>query len=185
MKIEIGRDKFEMAKAAAAFAADRIKAAIAARGEARVIFASAASQLEFVDEMLKRTDIEWNKVCGFHLDEYVGIPATHKASFRGYMRERFVAKTPQPLKVFNEVNGEAADPDAEIARLKAELADAQGELSLAYRQFDQALDPELVESCIYQISAVKARCNYLIRAIKERSPETAAAVQQEGGPAWT
>ena len=67
MKIEIGRDKFEMAKAAAAFAADRIKAAIAARGEARVIFASAASQLEFVDEMLKRTDIEWNKVCGFHL----------------------------------------------------------------------------------------------------------------------
>ena len=76
MKIEIGRDKFEMAKAAAAFAADRIKAAIAARGEARVIFASAASQLEFVDEMLKRTDIEWNKVCGFHLDEYVGLPSS-------------------------------------------------------------------------------------------------------------
>ena len=67
----------------------------------------------------------------------------------------------------------------------AELAAAQGELSLAYRQFDQALDPELVESCIYQISAVKARCNYLIRAIKERSPETAAAVKQEGDAAWT
>lgn len=76
-------------------------------------------------------------------------------------------------------------PDPELLALKAELADAQGELSLAYRQFDQALDPELVESCIYQISAVKARCNYLIRAIKERSPETAAAVQQEGGPVWT
>lgn len=76
-------------------------------------------------------------------------------------------------------------PDPELLALKAELASAQGELSLAYRQFDQALDPELVESCIYQISAVKARCNYLIRAIKERSPETAAAVQQEGGPAWT
>ena len=76
-------------------------------------------------------------------------------------------------------------PDPELLALKAELADAQGELSLAYRQFDQALDPELVESCIYQISAVKARCNYLIRAIKERSPEAAAAVQQEGGPAWT
>ena len=78
-----------------------------------------------------------------------------------------------------------AKPDAELLLLKAELQEAQGQLSLAYRQFDQALDPELVESCIYQISAVKARCNYLIRAIKERSPETAAAVQQEGGPAWT
>ena len=76
-------------------------------------------------------------------------------------------------------------PDLELLALKAELLSAQGDLALAYRQFNQALDPELVESCIYQISAVKARCNYLIRAIKERSPETAAAVQQEGGPAWT
>jgi len=67
---------------------------------------------------VKEPGIDWTKVTGFHLDEYVGIPATHKASFRGYMRERFVAKTPQPLKVFNEVNGEAADPDAEIARLE-------------------------------------------------------------------
>ena len=52
-------------------------------------------------------------------------------------------------------------------------------------RFNQALDPELVESCIYQISAVKARCNYLIRAIKERSPETAAAVRLEGESVWT
>ena len=46
-------------------------------------------------------------------------------------------------------------------------------------------DPELVESCIYQISAVKARCNYLIRVIKERSPEAAAAVYPEGDAMWT
>lgn len=50
--------------------------------------------------------------------KYGLLVETHKASFRGYMRERFVTKTPQPLKVFNEVNGEAADPDAEIARLE-------------------------------------------------------------------
>ena len=66
-----------------------------------------------------------------------------------------------------------------------ELLAAQGDLASAYRQFNQAVDPELVESCVYQISAVKARCNYLIRAIKERSPETAAAVQIEGESAWT
>ena len=51
--------------------------------------------------------------------------------------------------------------------------------------YSQALDPELVESCVYQISAVKARCNYLIRAIKERSPDTAAAAGLEGPAAWT
>ena len=63
----------------------------------------------------------------------------------------------------------------------------QGDLALAYRQFNQALDPELVESCIYQISAVKARCNYLIRAIKERSPDAAAAaaLRLEEDRAWT
>ena len=87
-------------------------------------------------------------------------------------------------------------PDPELLALKAELQEAQGELSLAYRRFDQALDPELVESCVYQISAVKARCNYLIRAIKAREPETAAAFSraisrracgedEEGDTLWT
>ena len=61
----------------------------------------------------------------------------------------------------------------------------QEELSLTYRRFDQALDPELVESCVYQISAVKARCNYLIRAIKAREPESTAAAQLEGDTLWT
>ena len=79
----------------------------------------------------------------------------------------------------------SARSDPELTNLKAELLTAQGDLTQAYRQFDQALDPELVESCIYQISAVKARCNYLIRAIKARSPEGLAAAGVEGGAAWT
>ena len=75
--------------------------------------------------------------------------------------------------------------DPERLALKAELMEAQGELACAYQQFDQALDPELVESCIYQISAVKARCNYLIRAIKERSPDAIAAADLRGEAVWT
>ncbi|MDY5612239.1 DUF2508 family protein [Dysosmobacter sp.] len=76
-------------------------------------------------------------------------------------------------------------PDPELLALRAELQEAQDQLALAYRQFNQAVDPELVESCVYQISADKARCNYLIRAIKARSPEADAcgipAVNQRGG----
>ena len=71
-------------------------------------------------------------------------------------------------------------PDPELLHLKAELLTAQGELALAYRQFDQAVDPELVESCVYQISAVNARCNYLIRAIKNRSQ----AIDLPGDAVW-
>ncbi len=78
-----------------------------------------------------------------------------------------------------------SSPDKELIALKAELQSAQGDLSLAYRKFDQAVDPELVESCIYQIKAEKARCNYLIRAIKERSPEGFAALRLESEAVWT
>ncbi len=74
-------------------------------------------------------------------------------------------------------------PDPELPTLKAELLAAQGELAFAYQQFDQALAPELVECCIYQISAAKARCNYLIRVIKERSPQSALSAEEEA--LWT
>lgn len=77
-------------------------------------------------------------------------------------------------------------PDHELLTLRAELLCAQRDLSQAYRQFDQAIDPELVDACIYQISAVKARCNYLIRAIKARSYKAAtAAGTLEGEAKWT
>ena len=68
-------------------------------------------------------------------------------------------------------------PDPTLLALKSELLDAQRELTLAYCQFNQALDPELVESCIYQINAIKSRCNYLIRAIKSHEPDALAALQ--------
>ena len=74
-------------------------------------------------------------------------------------------------------------PDPELPALKAELLAAQGELAFAYQQFYQALAPELVECCIYQISAAKARCNYLIRVIKERSPQSALSAEEEA--LWT
>jgi len=77
-------------------------------------------------------------------------------------------------------------PDPELIALREELQLAQEDLALAYRQFNQATDPELVESCVYQISAVKARCNYLIRAIKERSPGSfLAAAHFEEKTLWT
>lgn len=76
-------------------------------------------------------------------------------------------------------------PDPELLALREELREAQWELTLAYRRFDRAVDPELVESCVYQISASKARCNYLIRALKERDPAALAAALPEGETLWT
>ena len=77
-----------------------------------------------------------------------------------------------------------ARPDPELLTLKAELLEAQGDLAQAYRQFDQALDPELVESCIYQIKALKARYNYLLRLVKSHGSGAQAAGGIRGERRW-
>ena len=122
-------DKVSLGRAAAARAAARINAAIAARGEARVIFASAASQFEFIEALIARDDIDWSKVCGFHLDEYVGLTADHPASFRRFLRERLLAKLPCAPKAFTFVGGDAPDTAAECARLEAALRAAPIDLA--------------------------------------------------------
>ena len=124
MDIIIGKDKLDMASKAAKMTGDRIRKAIKDNGQARIIVATGASQFEFLSALVKEPDIDWTKVTGFHLDEYVGLPVSHKASFRGYMRERFVSKTPQPMKAFIEVNGEAENAEAEIDRLESLLREA-------------------------------------------------------------
>ena len=65
-------------------------------------------------------------------------------------------------------------PDGELIRLREELDCARGELTAAYNSFNQALDSELVEACVYRICAATARCNYLLRSLKARCPHAAA-----------
>ena len=76
-------------------------------------------------------------------------------------------------------------PDPETLALRAELQAAQSELALAYRQFDQATAPELVEASIYEINALKARSDYLLRCIKAQLGQEpcAAAAAMKGGTA--
>ena len=73
--------------------------------------------------------------------------------------------------------------DPELLALQTELKAAQSDLALAYRQFDQATAPELVEACIYRISAAKARCDYYLRVLKAQEPEAAGSVR--GDALWT
>ena len=129
MKVITGKDKYDMAKQAADRAAAKICEAIAARGEARVIFASAASQFEFIEALLAHKEIDWSKVCGFHLDEYVGLSADHPASFRLFLKERLLAKLPCKVKSFTFVGGDAPDTAAECARLEAAIREKPVDLA--------------------------------------------------------
>lgn len=120
MKIIKHQTDVEMGRAAAEDGAALIRTALAERGEANIIVATGASQFHMLATLVQEPEIAWDKVTVFHLDEYVGLPLTHPASFRKYLWERFHSKLPLPVKAFHYVNGEA-DPEAECRRLNQRI----------------------------------------------------------------
>ena len=127
--IRITPDKQELGRQAAALGAETIRAAIARHGEANIIVATGASQFEMLQHLVAAEGIDWSKVTAFHLDEYVGLPISHPASFRRYLQERFVA--PLGGKVtFVPVNGEG-DAQAETGRLNALITGRRIDLCFA------------------------------------------------------
>lgn len=110
----------ELGSHAAAAIAELLNEAIQRQGYARLVLSTGASQFETLDALLK-LDVAWEKVEMFHLDEYVALPESHIASFRKYLKERFVSKV--PLKAAHFVNGEG-NVEANIAALTAELRKA-------------------------------------------------------------
>ncbi len=115
MFISISRDAKETGVAAGKKAAALIRDVIRSKGSATIILATGSSQFETLNQLAHEDGIDWSKVTMFHLDEYLGLPATHKASFKKYIQDRFVEKVP-PLKVVNFINGEA-HPQNECDRL--------------------------------------------------------------------
>ena len=93
--------------------AELIREAILKRGEANIIMATGVSQFDMLANLIKEK-IDWSKVNAFHLDEYIGLPDSHPASFRKYLKERFASHL--PLKKFNYIKGDA-EPEAECKRL--------------------------------------------------------------------
>ena len=93
MLLRVFDDKASLGKAAASQAAAAIRSAIADHGRARVVAASAASQFEFLEALTATPGISWEQVELFHLDEYIGLPMTHPASFCKFLQERLISKT--------------------------------------------------------------------------------------------
>lgn len=120
MKLRIFDDKTSLGEAAAAQAGDALRRAIAVRGKARIIAATGASQFEFLDALTRTPDVDWSRVEMFHLDEYVGLPLTHPASFRKYLLERLI--NPTGITNYHLLDGEA-DP-LEICRRAGEAINA-------------------------------------------------------------
>ena len=121
MVIKCFNDKHEMAKVAADQAAGILRAAIEKQGKARLIAATGAAQFEFLEILTALPGIDWSSVEMFHLDEYIGIPASHPASFCRFLQERLIQKT--GIKQAHLMNPEE-DPHEVIRRTSQALASA-------------------------------------------------------------
>ena len=115
MEVIISESKEELGAVAASRGAKIIQNCIKENGEANIIVATGASQFEMLNELINK-DIDWSKVTCFHLDEYIGMTIEHPASFRKYLKERFVDKV-NP-KEFHYVNGDI-NPIGECERINS------------------------------------------------------------------
>jgi glucosamine-6-phosphate deaminase len=114
MEIHVSKNAQELGKVAGVAAGKLIRAAIHANGCANIILATGTSQFETLNQLISE-EVDWSKVTMFHLDEYIGLPQTHPASFRKYLKERFLSKVPA-LKAAYLIDGET-NPKEECDRL--------------------------------------------------------------------
>jgi glucosamine-6-phosphate deaminase len=126
MKVMVLKNPDELGREAAIFSANILNKAITEKGKARLILSTGASQFDTLKYLVKQ-NVDWNKVEMFHLDEYVGLPETHPASFRKYLKERFTNLT-HPRKAFF-VDGER-DPVNNIQFLTEEIRKEPIDLAL-------------------------------------------------------
>lgn len=120
MELEVYSDKIETSKKAAEKAEAILNRVIFEKGEATFVIATGLSQLDFIRFLTEESSVDWTKTELFHLDEYIGLPPEHPASFRQYLKKHFLEKV-TPGKV-HLIKGDADDPEAECDRLN-ELMD--------------------------------------------------------------
>ena len=121
MMIKCFDDKKEMARVAADQAASILRDTIQKQGKARLIAATGAAQFEFLEALTTLPAIDWKRVEMFHLDEYIGLPETHPASFCRFLKERLIQKT--GMVHYHLLNGDE-DP-AEVIRRTGEALQSE------------------------------------------------------------
>ena len=131
--VRLHRSRATSGAAAAVAAAAIIRAAISQRGTARIMIATGNSQLAMIEVLMADESLAWDRVEAFHMDEYVGLPATHSASFRLWLNTRVAQR--RPLRAMHLIEGDAPSATEEIARYTALLS--AGPLDLAFVGFGE------------------------------------------------
>lgn len=128
LNVEVHPDSQSSARAAADAASRTICELSKVQDSVSVIFATGASQQDMLGALTGHRDIPWNRIAGFHLDEYIGIDTNHPASFRKYLRDKLTSLV--PLREFHEIDGNAPDLDTFCATYAKRLRESNPQLCL-------------------------------------------------------
>jgi glucosamine-6-phosphate deaminase len=128
LKIKVLADKESLGRAAADQAASSLRRVIHDQGSARIIAATGASQFEFLEALTSAPALDWSRVEVFHLDEYVGLPSSHPASFRKYLFERLIHKT--AVSLYHLLDGDG-DPESSIRMVGSKLQSKPVDIAFA------------------------------------------------------
>jgi len=126
VQVNVSPSKTEVGSTAAKHAAKSLQRVLAASDTARIIAATGASQLDFLQFLTATPGIDWHRVEMFHLDEYIGLPVDHPASFRKYLTERFIKKT--GIRRYHLLDGET-NPEEVVRIVGDELKSAPIEIA--------------------------------------------------------
>lgn len=127
MEVIVSESRLALGEAAAKHAAESLRRILKDSGAARLIAATGASQIEFLEVLTGAPGIDWQRVEMFHLDEYIGLPVSHPASFRKYLLERLIHKA--GITHYHLLDGER-DPQRTIEVVGGELRSHPVDLAL-------------------------------------------------------
>lgn len=181
LELSISPDRAAMGRLAGAAAAEAISKTIDREGNARVILASAPSQSEMLDALLA-AGVDWSRVTIFHMDEYVGLPASHPASFRAYQQAHVLSRIAPAA--FHGIAGENPSSGEECARYAALLSEApihvvclgigeNGHLAFNDPPVADFADPELVKVVELDLACRQQQVNDGCFATLDDVPKTA------------
>ena len=158
MAVYILDNSEELGEKAADLIAKKLNEAIEKRGQARIILSTGASQFETIKYLVEK-NVDWEKVTMFHLDEYLELPETHKASFRRYLKERFTSKVPVKVHFVN-TEGDVEENLKELTReIRKDIIDI-GVIGIGENGHIAVNDPpaDFETQEAYRIVALEERC---------------------------
>lgn len=121
MRIDISKSSTELGAKAARLGAEILRRLAREKDRLTLVVPTGASQLSLYDHLVRETEIPWERIDVYHLDEYVGISAEHPGSFRRYLQDRFVSRIPTPAS-FEAIAGDAPDIKQEVRRLNDSIS---------------------------------------------------------------